>query len=384
MHLVSLSAVTWDFPLVGRTRMLTESWLRRGQATTFVQVPSYRSAWERLSTARRPRQLANVVRPWPTWPARCWPSIPSAVLRRSIARRARALRRQLDTHVDWDEAVALVVSPVWAPWLAALPFRAVVYDCIDDLKVHVPTPQLRRVYDAWEAELLERASGVVASAQILGDGLRARRPELAVVTIRNGVDCEDFQRRAREAPRPSDLPRSGRPCVGFVGALYEWIDWELVGRVVAGLPDLDFVFVGPRNRSGRTAGGSSEAPNLFFLGVKPYAEVPAYIAAFDACWIPFKRDRVAAAANPVKLYEYLALGKPVVSTPVADPESFGGLVAFVGGSNEMIDELRRAVRDEGARGEDRVAFARTNSWDARASEIVEYVGALLGERFREA
>ena len=114
---VTLSAVTWGFPLVGRSRMLTEAWVRAGVPTTFVQAPSYRGMLERLADPIGDDDDAPVVRPWPVAPARFWNVIGQRRLRRGIRRRANGLRRRLDRVLDWDRSAALVVSPLWTPWL---------------------------------------------------------------------------------------------------------------------------------------------------------------------------------------------------------------------------------------------------------------------------
>ena len=380
MQLVSMSAVTWDFPLRGRTRMLTESWLRRGQATTFVQVPSHRSALERLL---RRREDAPVVRPWPIQPARRWPAVGEVALRRRAAKRARELRRQLDRPVSWDSAVALVVSPIWTPWLEYLPFRTVVYDCIDDLSVHVPDRRLLPIVSRWEEELVARANGAIVSAGVLGAAIRARRADLPLATVHNGVDAEAFRDAARREARPADLPKpGGAPLVGFVGALYDWIDWPLVAQGVAALPGIDFAIVGPSSRRPRELRELVPSANAVFLGPRPFARVPAYVNAFDVCWVPFRRDAVGLSANPVKIYEYLALGRPVVSTPVADPKSFEGLVTFGSGSDEIVAALRAAVAGVAGRDRepvDRAArerFADANSWDARAADVARFAHSL--------
>ena len=377
MHLVSLSAVNWEFPLVGRTRMLTESWRRVGVPTTFVEVPSYRSAWGRIARAAGNEAPAGVESPWPTFPSRSWPYISSRQLRASIAHRAARLHRQLSRTIEWQKSVAIIVSPLWAPWLEELPFGAVVYDCIDDLHVHIPHTSLRKLYQAWEDELIDRASGAVVSAEVLGQKIRTRRPDLEVMTIRNAVDFEAFQQRGRKSPRPKDLPASGRPIVGFVGALYEWLDWVLVKEVASALPEFDFVFVGPHKRGGRVGPWMPGFTNVFYMGLKPYVEISAWIAAFDVCWVPFKQDRIASSANPVKIYEYLALGKPVVSTPIADPQSFAGLVSFGVSAEEVIDRLRKAPQKDQGAAELRAEFARSNSWDDRATQYVEFAKRLL-------
>jgi glycosyltransferase involved in cell wall biosynthesis len=375
IQIVSLAAVTWDFRLVGRTRMLTEAWLQSGQPTTFVQVPSLRTGLQRLVPWLTRRPSVTVLRPWPTYPARLWRTLGTMRVERSIRRRAAALRRELSRIVSWDRAVALVVSPVWTPWLDELPFRRVVYDCIDELAVHVRRPELATLYQEWEERLLRRIDGAVVTAECLGEDLRVRRPTLPVAIIRNGVDVERFCDLAARTPRPADLPAQGRPIVGFIGALYEWIDWELIRETARSLPEFEFVFVGPADRRAAGARGL-RLSNVRLLGARPYDCVPAYVNAFDACWVPFKQDAVGRAANPVKIYEYLALGKPVVTTPVADTESFGGLVGVARTPAEMIGQLRAAVAAASESRAARTEFARQNSWRARAREYVAFLAAL--------
>lgn len=372
--MVSLSAVTWGFPLVGRTRMLTEAWLAAGVPTTFVQAPSYRTAAERL--LGRHDDPGIVVRPWPAWPSMVWMRLSGKRLHDSIRSRARALRRQLDRRIDWSSAVAMVVSPVWAPWLDELPFARVVYDCIDDLGVHVPRPGLDSLYRRWESDLIARANAAAVTARALGQGLLARRPGLPVRVIRNGVDVDSFLRRAA-LPRPDDLPR-GRPIVGFVGALYSWMNWGLVERAARALPHADFVLVGPWD-AGAPIDRLRRIPNLHLPGQRAYRDVPRYIAAFDACWVPFDASRVSMLANPVKIYEYLALGKPVVTTPVADVESFDGLVGVARDDSDMIRLLALALAEPPAAGA-RIArerFARDNAWVVRGEEYVQFARSLL-------
>ena len=178
-------------------------------------------------------------------------------------------------------------------------------------------------------------------------------------------------------PGPSDVPAGRRPIVGFVGALYEWIDWTLIGEVVRALPDCDFVFVGPHDGRSSTS-ALSGVDNATFLGARPHDRVPAYVQAFDVCWVPFDQSRVSRAANPVKIYEYLALGKPVVSTPVADTDSFEGLVRVGHDADEIVEHLRAALAEGSAQADRRVAFARANSWDARAADYVSFTASLAG------
>ncbi|MGD8450463.1 MAG: glycosyltransferase [Phycisphaerae bacterium] len=375
IHLVSFSAVTWNFPLVGRTRMLSEAWQQLGQPTTFVQVPYVRTAMEKLCPWGRPAESVRVVRPWPAAPRRLWPLLGAQRVNAWSARRARAVRRQLDGLLDWDRAAALVVSPVWAPWLDSLPFRAVVYDCIDEPSVHVPRASLHDMYMRWEAELVARADGAIVTAEQLATDLRRRRPDLPQLMVRNGVDAERFAALAARDPQPTDLPTE-RPIVGFVGAMYDWLAWDLMAETIRAVPELDFVFVGPHDGRGaveKIAG----LPNVHLLGRRPYERVPAYVRAFDVCWVPFQPGDVATAANPVKIYEYLALGKPVVTTPVADTDTFGDLLHVARTPAELAAALRSAATTPANDAATRIAFAQANSWPARARAIADFVEHLV-------
>ncbi|MBX3395782.1 MAG: glycosyltransferase [Phycisphaerae bacterium] len=380
--IVSLTAVTWDFPLVGRTRMLTEAWRSQCIHSVFVEPPhSYRSLLRKL-ILREHRPL-NVVRPLPVrYPVRWWPKLDSRRRRRMMLDRAHGLRRQLEKYCRLEESAAIVISPMWADWLSALPFARVVYDCIDDLSVHAPNSEFRRLYEQWEADLLARCTAAITTAESLKRQLRSKRPDLPIEVIRNGVDPERFRSLAENKRRPHDLPMSAnhdsRPLIGFVGALFEWIDWELIRHAATSLPNYQFVFVGPNNHPGEVESLSS-LENVAFLGPREYEEVPAYVAAFDVCWVPFKAGDIAFAANPVKMYEYLALGKPVITTKVADTDSFGDLVKVGTTPDEIITALQSESRPA-ARSADivaaRIRFAEANSWQVRARRFIEFLSSI--------
>lgn len=379
--LVSLSAVVWDFPLVGRTRMLAEAWRTLEVPQVFVQVPSYRTALQKLLAPFRAPEHVPVVRPWPGPPARGWARRSRSQLTDAIRCRARLLRKQLDHRLDWKRAAAIVVTPAWTPWLEELPFAKVIYDCIDDLQVHVPRPELAGLFAGWETELLVRCDAATVTAEHLATSLRRRRPDLPLTIIRNGVDAAWFQEVAASSARPAVLPPADRPIVGFVGALYRWIDWRLIEQVVDEIPEARFVFVGPDDRAAAIASLRTR-PNVQFRGARPYAHIPAYIDAFDVCWVPFTQDDISHAANPVKIYEYLALGKPVVSTPVADTQLFEGHVA-VGSSPAEITRLLRLALSQCLDPLPRAArrsFAARNTWQARAQQFRDYVSNLFNGR----
>jgi glycosyltransferase involved in cell wall biosynthesis len=239
---------------------------------------------------------------------------------------------------------------LWLNWTvngAFLPFfrrPRVVYEWIDELEVfgfHCP-----RMH-ADHAGLLRTADVVVASADRLLAAARGIRP--ATVLAPNGVAPGDFV-LAPDTPVPADLARvraAGRPVVGYYGALARWVDWELLDRVAAAAPDLSFVLIGPDHDG--SAHRIPRRDNVFVLGEKPYAELPGYSRRFDVAIIPFVVSEVTRSTSPVKLFEYLAAGAPVVTTSMDECRKYGS-VAIADGPEAFLAAVRAALgrRDDPA------------------------------------
>lgn len=358
--------------------MLTEAWLRANIPTTFVEPPhSYRSALTALRDRLKMRPAAHLLRPWPLrYPLRWLKKMPERRIRAIVRAAAYSLRQRLGKRFDWHRATAIVVSPAWTPWLSALPFGKIIYDCIDDLTVHAPDPATLRLFQNWENELLTRCTGAVVTAETLRETIHTRRKDLPIEMIRNGADVDGFRRRAAASNRPTDLPSNNRPLIGFVGALYQWIDWALIETTARQLPQFDFVLIGPCDDPSKLI-TLRQQQNVHILGPRPYEQVAAYVNAFDVCWVPFAPGIITTAANPVKIYEYLSLGKPVVSTPVADVKSFEGLVRVGETADEIVSHLLTACESAPPIDADaRLAFARRNSWDERAAAYVRFIERL--------
>lgn len=146
----------------------------------------------------------------------------------------------------------------------------------------------------------------------------------------NGFDEKLFDGKPKSVP--SDLGGISRPVIGFVGVLFSFLDYVMIYKAAAAIPDASFVFVGPVEKEGRAGVERLKTlPNTYFLGRKQKNDIPAYVTNFDVCINPFKVDDVSRAVTPLKVYEYLACGKPVVSTPMEglSREAAGEWIRFV-------------------------------------------------------
>lgn len=237
----------------------------------------------------------------------------------------------------------------------------VVYDCMDEWKNF---PGLGDALLREEERLVGTADVVAVSGTLLFEKWRSARP----VLVRNAADFDFYE----SAPRENLLGEAKRPVIGYFGAIASWFDVELVRFAASQRPDATFVLIG--GVFDVSVAALERLPNVRLLGQQPYSRMPSYLASFDACIIPFIVDEITAATDPVKFYEYVSLGKPVVTTPMPELASYGELLYVASTPPEFVAKLDQAVRendpDLAAR---RVALARENTWTARAETLREAI-----------
>ncbi len=274
--------------------------------------------------------------------------------------------------VEWGigENAVLAQLPFWrrlALDLGRSLGSKILYDCMDDWD----TFQNMGAFNISEekAFVTECDVLIVTGAELL-EKYRDRQP--APVLIRNGADFDFFA----SAPQADLLPAVPHPIVGYFGAIADWIDLDLVLAIARHRPQYSFVLIG--QVFDRDTSSLEALPNVFLLGNKRYQDIPAYLRHFDACLIPFLLNAVTKATDPVKLYEYFSLGKPVVATAMAELKQCGDLIYIGRDVDDFTEKLDTAIAERDpdlvAR---RIAFARTNTWAARVESLDSAVRALF-------
>lgn len=250
-----------------------------------------------------------------------------------------------------------------------------VFEVVDHLDERIlgsaERVQLQQALQDWA--LLGGAELVVATARVLLAQASAVAGSERCVLVPNGVDLDHYLDPAALSapvePRLAAFRARHSRLVGYFGALAPWLDYAAITRLVESRPDLGFVFIGPDYQ-----GGASRLPvadNVLATGPLDYDVLPAQARLFDACLIPFEPGEVARTTSPLKLFEYFALGKPVVVADdmaecVAFPEVFHGEGAE--GLSRAIDAALEAAQSPGFADRMR-ALAAANSWDARAADL---------------
>jgi len=282
---------------------------------------------------------------------------------------ASALTRRLGVARTAGEATVLwVADPRLVEAALAVPHDVFVFDAIDDWRQH-PWAGHEAVSRGYELAA-RRADVVFAVHPRL---LEILQPRGHAEVLFNAVDARPWA----AAQPASELAGMQRPLVGYAGMIQRRMDVPLLAGVARLLPQAGFALVGSVSPAYRRVLGDFE-PNVRLVGARPFHEVPALIAACDVCMVPHLRDALTATMDPLKLYEYLAAGKPVVST-VASPNPaladavriVGGTEAFaaaIGAEAEGDDEERRARRRRAVAGE---------TWGARVDRVLAVLSGLM-------
>ncbi|MGE0451185.1 MAG: glycosyltransferase [Vicinamibacterales bacterium] len=263
-----------------------------------------------------------------------------------------------------QDAVCIVDLPFWTPVAFELRRRfgwRVAYDCMDH---HAGFSTNAPAMLEEETRLVAGADLAIASSSPLFEELAPSNPNCVLVP--NAADFDHFA--FAPGPPPLALGDVRPPVVGYYGAISDWFDVGVVRRIALSHPEWTLVLIGRTDGADLTPIG--DLPNVRLLPEQRYEDLPAYLKVFDVAIIPFRRTRLTAATNPVKVFEYLSAGKPVVATRLAELERFEDQVRLVDGDDGWADAVAQALEScPPERVAARVAFARANTWEHRASVL---------------
>jgi UDP-galactopyranose mutase len=360
--LLCLSHLRWDFVFQRPQHLMTRA--ARDNEVVFFEEPIFRPGvtptLERHVTAEG---ITIAV-----------PLLPEGLRGAAVIAAQRALLDGLLANADPDAErplIAWLYTPMALEFAAHLRPDLTVYDCMDELSAFRGAPP--RMLEL-ERALLARADLVFTGGRSLHEAKRGRHPRVSCFP--SSIDSAHFA--AARAPQPDAPDQAGlpHPRIGFFGVVDERMDLDLVGALATARPDWSFAMIGPVVKI--DAGSLPRQPNIHWLGGKRYAELPRYLAGWDAGFMPFARNESTRFISPTKTPEFLAAGLPVVSTPIIDvvrdwgPREGSGPglvdiaadpVAFAAALARVLDRPRAAWLREVDR---RLA---TTSWDRTWAEM---------------
>jgi UDP-galactopyranose mutase len=349
---ICVSHLRWDFVLQRPQHLLTRC--ARERRCYYIEEPLYDAGGIPRLDMRKTSNVMVVV-----------PHLPGGAERDAAAIQRRLLdelitRERIDSYVLW------YYTPMALAFTDHLRPHAIVFDCMDELSAFAHAPTALKEF---EAELLRRATIVFTGGQSLYQAKRNRHPN--VHEFPSSVDANHFAQARKLATDPPDQAAIARPRLGFFGVIDERLDIGLIRGVAAARPDWQIVMVGPVVKIDPSI--LPHGDNIHYLGLKSYDELPGYIAGWDVALLPFARNASTRYISPTKTPEYMAAGKPVVSTSIRDvvhPYGQRGLVRIADTVDDFVYACGTAMAEDAAsRMRDADAFLRQTSWDGTWAQM---------------
>ena len=220
--------------------------------------------------------------------------------------------------------------------------RVSVYYCIEDFSSEINIPKRKNTMRFLEDLALTNADVVFACTRALASDRKDKRPDLHF--IRNGVDFAAFDTGKDSMPVPFDLQNIFSPRIGFVGTLDSRIDTGLIRFLAENKKEWQIILIGKNLNRSRDF---KDYPNIHLLGSKNHSSLPAYVMAMDACIIPYRTGGFHTYIFPLKTLEYLACGKPVVSTYLPELEELRDVVKLSTDKEDFVRNLELSLNERG-------------------------------------
>ena len=363
--LICLSHLRWNFVFQRPQHLMSRYAIAR--RVYFVEEPVFDDALTAPTVRTEAHGHLRVV----------VPHMPSSFTSPQVIAAQRTLLSQLIAGERIERYVLWYYTPSALRFSDHLSPEAIVYDCMDELSAFKNAdPEL----PALERSLLRRAHLVLTGGQSLYEAKQHSHHNIH--PLPSSVDVEHFASARRLKDDPADQQDIRRPRLGFFGVLDERLDTHLLAGIADAKPSWQLVMLGPVVKIDPK--DLPQRPNIHYLGSKSYTDLPRYIAGWDVALILFARNEATRFISPTKTPEYLAAGKPVVSTSIRDvvnPYGELGLVRIADAGPDFVRACEGALaEDQAARRARADAFLRNTSWDRTWSKTAMLLKAVTAPR----
>ncbi len=284
------------------------------------------------------------------------------------------LLKKLFDKINFNPAILWLTFPPSLPLISFLKAPLICFDCIDYYSEFFPDHR-GKILAGQETALLSQVDLVFATAAPLAE--KCKKHCSSVYLLPNAVSST-FLKKTRESC-PAELAGLPRPIIGYIGAISHWLDFELIKFLAQKRPYWSFVMIGPQEKSVAIKSLS----NVHVLKPKDHEKLPAYIDHFDVCTIPFIVNELTHTVNPVKLYEYLARGKPVVATNTRELKRFSRVCSLSHDKEHFLNNIETALQEKGRERARKIQagidLAQANRWEHR----IQTISTLLESRLRQ-
>jgi glycosyltransferase involved in cell wall biosynthesis len=371
------STADWDHPFWTNKQHVASHLARRGFRVLYVEsLGLRRPTVKSRDVARVARRLRHAVQGVRQVEDNLWVASPLVIpwhdnrLARWFNDRFLQwwLKRQCD-RLGFRDPILWTYNPLVGPMAARLGGSLLVYHCVDDLSAapHLPAAAIERA----EQELAHNADLVFTTSQKLHAQLLGFNPT-ATHFLPNVADYGHFSKARSPGAIPDDLAAIPRPRLGFVGALSTYkVDFDLIAAVAKARPDWHWVLIGQVGEGQPdTSIAALRLPNIHLLGPRAYAQLPSYLRGLDVATIPARANPYTAAMFPMKFFEYLAAGLPVVASHVPAVADFSGACDLVASDTAFVAAVDRVLAGQRPELEYCLQLARRFTWQWRMQEML--------------
>ncbi|MGC9049114.1 MAG: glycosyltransferase [Patescibacteria group bacterium] len=276
--------------------------------------------------------------------------------------------------------------PMFVDYFGQINESLTVFDTVDNWLEHPSYFKYKEKLKMNYQIIAQKSDLIFTVAESLIDFFKNLGREKDVYWVANGVDLEHFQKITGV---PKDIQKIPRPIIGYIGTIQNRVDINLLEYLAQKNPDKSLVLVGPTwpeflkkfRRPAIEIQRLKKYKNVYFLGRKPYQESPNYIHQFDVAIIPHKLDEFIKYTHSLKLLEYLACGKPVVTTPASGVEKFSHLVYITQDYRDFNEKIQKALSENKPElGRLRIEVVKEYFWQSKIEQIMEIINEKLEDR----
>ena len=251
----------------------------------------------------------------------------------------------------------------------------VIYDYLDDIDERVTLTDVTPFLKVHNKILKDKSNIVMASSKFLVSQALKQRSEVHLVE--NACDTGNFQSEkdiSKVTKKMQDVINLQLPIIGFFGALASWVDYQLIEDVAKKNTGYSFVLIGPNYDNTYLPLKKKKIPNIHFIGPVPYKKLKHYSAWFDVSIIPFLVEQITHAVSPIKLFEYMAIGKPIVATKTQELERYNS-VLLSKNADEFSDHLYNSIKGNLSKNYFLILQQELscNTWQSRAKKILSFI-----------
>jgi UDP-galactopyranose mutase len=368
IDLVCFSHLRWNFVYQRPQHLLSR--FSNSTRVFFIEEPIFHNEADKLHISKTPENVYVII-----------PHLRHGCSQEEIINKQKQMLNNLISVMEINNYFSWYYTPMALPFTDHLKPKMVVYDCMDELSAFKFAPAALKEK---EQELLEKADVVFTGGYSIYEAKKSKHQN--IFPFPSSIDKNHFASARIINEDPVDQAQIPHPRFGFYGVIDERFDIEMIEQAAKARPEWQFILIGPIVKIDQETLPSFA--NIHYLGSKEYKELPSYLSGWDVAIIPFAINESTKFISPTKTPEYLAAGKPVISTPIADvisPYAENKLVNIAANAKQFIKHgdaiLKQGNTKKWLTSVD--AFLAGNSWDRTWSQMMKHIEIQLNTTLTE-